>query len=60
MFTEEQLQFIYSVLKDTVYVPSMEPDVQLKLMRDQDTAYELMKSVLDPALDQPIHQPAND
>jgi hypothetical protein len=60
MFTEEQLQFIYSVIKDTVFVPSMEPDVQLKLLRDQDTAYELMKSVLDPAPDQPTHRTAND
>ena len=60
MFTEEELRFIYRVIKDTVSINTTDQKVQLQLLIDQDAAYALMKNVFDPLCEQPTEQPAND
>ena len=60
MFTDEELEIIYSAIKDTVFLNSMDHEVQLKLLRDQDAAYELMRSRLHPEHDRATLQPVLD
>lgn len=60
MFTEEELNYIYAVLKDTVFLNTMDPEYNALLIGRQNNAYELMRSVLAPLLDPPIQPPVND
>lgn len=49
MFTDEELDIIYSALKDTVFLNTMDEQVNIKLMRDQNNAYEIMRAKLYPS-----------
>jgi hypothetical protein len=60
MFTDEQLQYIYAVIKDTVFLDTMDPEYNALLMGRQNKAYEIMRSELAPLLDPPIRQPEVD